>query len=463
MKIVLPPPLADVPPPQPWFSDFWLLLRNQMRVTLNTFRQRPGRTLAGIMGIFTLTLFLLFSLGSFAYGALSAISPQTIQGFLSLLFMAGLSGQIFFGVTSAFVTLYMAEDLELLFMTPAPIKVVFAVKSLSFFASNLLIAFIFMFLPGIICGLLFQAGAMFYVLAVLVSLGFCLLGTAAAELINLLVMRIVPPHRSKEAVGFIGALTGILIALIFQLPGLLINNKENLNLNSWLASQENFLHVMDYFPWGWGSFSLINGLAGNYAAAIFWSLLLVLSGGLAFGLAFVLVERGFRGGFISLSQGEGGRRRKERTASAGACHETTGKNQASFFQESVAYHGSAWQGTWAVAKKDLLTLKRDTREWFAFLVPLILMAFFIGQYIMAPSASSRSSLIAVLIMYTNMFSGNMALRAFGREGESDWLLNIVPLAGWPVVWGKLISSVLPTLVLMEALLVGTPWLWAFPR
>ncbi len=100
-------------------------------------------------------------------------------------------------------------------------------------------------------------------------------------------------------------------------------------------------------------------------------------------------------------------------------------------------------------------MRRDTREWFGYLVPLIIMAFFAGQFLFVPSVVTRNSSIMVLIIYSIMFSGNMALQSFGREGESDWLLNSVPLAGWPVVWGKLLASVLPTLFLMEALLVGT--------
>jgi ABC-2 type transport system permease protein len=116
---------------------------------------------------------------------------------------------------------------------------------------------------------------------------------------------------------------------------------------------------------------------------------------------------------------------------------------------------SSWLGMWAVAKKDLLSLKRDSRESFAYIMPLILMAFFIGQFFFFSNRANFISLINILIMYTVMFSGNLALKSFGREGESDWLLNSVPLAGWPIVWGKLLAAVLPTLILMEVLLVGT--------
>jgi len=448
VKIVLPPPLADPPPQQSFARDFTLLLKNQARVAWNTIRQRPLKTFFGLLVLLLLALSLLGSLAFYAYGALQNMPPQIVRGFLSLLFMGGLAGQIFFGVTAAFTALYMSEDLELLFMAPVSHKVVFAVKSLSVLGNNFLIALLFVFLPGIFGGLMFQAAALYYLLVLLVGGGLLLIGTAIAELINLLVMRLVPPHRSKEAIGFIGALTAILIALLFQVPNLLVNSRGQADPGAWLAGQGQMLRIMDFFPWGWGSLALSKGLSGEFFSGLAWSLLLLVLGAVLFMLAFVLVERGFRRGFISLSQGEGGRRRKLR-------EKRPRENISYLFKQETAVPASAWSGTWAVAGKDLLTFKRDTREWFGILIPLILMAFFVGQYFLAPSASSRSSMITVLIMYTIMFSGNMALRAFGREGEADWLLNSVPLGGWPVVWGKLIAAVLPTLVLMEAMLVGT--------
>ena len=458
MHIILPPPLTDPPQEQSFIQDFKLLLRNQLRVAWNKMRHRPKGALIGMVVLLLGLLSLLVSLGFSAYGSLKTMSPQTVQGFLSLLFMGGLISQVFFGITAAFAALYMSEDLELLFMAPVPLKVVFAVKSLSVIGSNVLTALLFVFLPGVFCGLFFQAGATFYLLVFLVGLGLLAIGTAVAELLNLLVMRLVPPHRSKEAVGFIGALAGILIALVFQLPSMVMNNKDKLNIGAWLAGQEQMLRVMDFFPWGWGSHALVAGISGNFLAGLGWSLLIFFVGAFLFMMAFKLVERGFRQGFISLSQGEGGRRREKRaTVVQGEEHRLQGKALPSLFKEEVIGVGSPWLGMWAVAKKDLLYMKRDTREWFGYLTPLIIMLFFVAQFMFSHADSSRTSLITVLIMYTVMFSGNMALQSFGREGESDWLLNSVPLAGWPVVWGKLLAAVLPTLLLMEVLLVGTSY------
>lgn len=455
MKLLFPPPLMDPPPEQSFRQDFMLLLKNQLRVSWNKMRHRSVGALIGMVVVLIGLSAMIGSLGYFAYGALQTMPPQTVQGFLSLLFMVGLGGQIFFGITAAFATLYMSDDLELLFMAPVPLKVVFAVKSLSVIGSNLLTALLFAFLPGVFYGLLFQAGASFYGLVLLVGLGLWASGTAVAELINLLVMRIVPPHRSKEAIGFIGALAGILIAILFQIPNMLINREEEFNLGAWLAGQEQLLSVMDFFPWGWGARALVAGISGNVLEGLGWSVLILCMGVFLFVLAFNLVERGFRRGFISLSQGEGGRRRKKRVAAVNGEAYRQKETNYLVFKEEAAGSASLWLGMWAVAKKDLLSMKRDTREWFGYMVPLIIMLFFIGQHLFLKVQSSNSSLITVLIMYTIMFSGNMALQSFGREGESDWLLNSVPLAGWPVVWGKLVAAILPTLVLMEALLVGT--------
>ncbi|MEL1134292.1 hypothetical protein AAC978_03825 [Desulfitobacterium sp. THU1] len=442
-----------------------LLLRSQLRVSWNKFRYRAKKTILVGLLIALGILAFISSLGYLAYGALESMTYEALQGFLSLLFLGGLVSQIFFGITAAFATLYMSEDLELLFMAPVSLKAVFAVKSLTVIGSNLVAAAFFVFLPGFFYGLFFQAGVAFYVLVVLVTLGLLALGTAIAELLNMLVMRLVPPHRSKEAVGFIGALAGIMIALFFQIPNMLMNQDEKVDMSAWFTGNQELLNVMNYFPWGWGAQSLVAGISGEFLSGLGWSLLILFVGVLLFILAFNLVERGFRRGFISLSQGEGGRQRtkQRKTSSMTVASDSSVAKQSqqspvkSFLtQDEVSTQkASLLYGAWSVAKKDLLYLKRDSREWFGYLTPLIIMAFFIAQYLFAATPGSESSLITIFIMYTIMFSGNMALQSFGREGESDWLLNSVPLGGWPVVWGKLLAAVLPTLVLMEALLVGT--------
>ncbi|NLA11337.1 MAG: hypothetical protein GX883_04355 [Firmicutes bacterium] len=456
MKIALPAPLTEAPPPRSFGQDFKLLLAAQLRVTWNKIRHWPRATLIGTAAISLLILYTLFYLAWFAYGALSQLPPETAGGFLALIFMAGFAGSLFFGITTAFATLYMSEDLELLFVAPVSTRAVFAVKSLVIAGGNSITVLIFTFLPALFFGLLFGAGPLYYLFAVLVTLGLWAAGIAIAELLNLLVMQIVPPHRSREAVGLLGGLGGLLIALLFQLPNLMLRNNQQFDPANWLSGRPELLRAMDYFPWGWGSRALAGSAAGHQGTALGWSLLLLVLGAMIFAAAFLLVERGFRRGWIALSRGQGGGSRKKRSKLKNRAGAARPQEGGLFDLPATAGpKASSWRGLWAVAKKDLLYLKRDTREWFGYLIPLVLLGFFIGQNIFLPGEASRATLIAILLSYTIMFSGNMAAQSFGREGESEWILNSVPLAGWPVTWGKLVAAVLPTIVLMELMLLGT--------
>lgn len=454
MNLQIPPPLTQAPPSHSFWQDFRLLAANQVLLTWNKIRQWPVKIWVIILLSGLGLISFLVYLGLLAYGVLDSMTPDIARGFLSLLFMVSLIGQMFFGIMAAFSALYMSEDLELLFTSPVSTRAVFAVKTMVVAASNLLTVALLVLLPGVFFGLLFGASFIYYIWVLVITVGLLAIGTALSELLNLFVMRIVPPHRSKEAMGLIGAVMGIFIALLCQIPNLVMTNGTELHFNEWLSQQQQLLKIMDYFPWGWSSLVLINGASGNHLPALGWSLLLLVQGVVVFSVAFLLVEQGFRRGWVSLSQGEGGRRRKAQRSSKTRYLELKGSPVLSVGGESFN-SASPWQGMWAVAKKDLLYLKRDSREWFGYLTPLLVLAFFIGRVLFFPGPGAHETLVAILVMYTIMFSGSLALQAFGREGEADWFLNSVPLAGWPVVWGKLLATVLPTLLLMEAFLTGT--------
>lgn len=457
MKVVLPPPLEQAPPARPAWHDFKLLIATQLRVTWNKIRHWPRLSWLAMAGIFLFAALMISLIGSVTYDALKGMNPEAGGAFLSLIFMVALAAMIFFGITAAFATLYMSDDLEILFMAPVATRAVFAVKSLVVAGTNFLPAALLIILPGIFFGILFTPGPLYYLWLALSTAGLLAIGTALAEMLNMLVMRIVPPHRSREAVGVIGALGGITIALLFQIPNLVMSSGRSFDLGAWLSGQQEMLKVMDYLPWGWGARALAGGISGDHLAGLGWSALLVAGGAATFAAAFLLVERGFRGGWITLSQGEGRRRKRRRRANTAV--RVTGRQAnetvLQLYDGSAAGSAPAWQGLWSVARKDLLYLKRDTREWFGYMTPLIVMVFFIAQYLFMSVEVAQIMLVTILIMYVIMFSGNFALQSFGREGESEWILNSVPLAGWPVVWGKLLGAVLPTLVLMMALLVGT--------
>lgn len=130
MKFELPPPLTQPPPPRSAWQDFILLSTTELRVTWNKLRHWPPVSWITIILAGAGCLAMLAFLGTIIYGALQSMEPQIARWFLSVLFMIGLAVQLFFGITAAFATLYMSDDLELLFMAPVPARVVFAAKLL---------------------------------------------------------------------------------------------------------------------------------------------------------------------------------------------------------------------------------------------------------------------------------------------------------------------------------------------
>lgn len=102
MRIELPPPIETPAPPQSFFKDFLLLFKNQMRVFWNKQTHQPKRVFFLYVFILLILVSVVSSFGYLIYGTLESVSPEAFGGLLTLVFMGGLMGQIFFGITAAF-------------------------------------------------------------------------------------------------------------------------------------------------------------------------------------------------------------------------------------------------------------------------------------------------------------------------------------------------------------------------
>ncbi len=455
MKSLLFSPLTQAPPARSFWQDFFLLVKTQFLLYKNRLKQISRGQRMVSLTIFLLLAFSLAFIGRLLYGKLMDIPPLMVSGILPTIFLLGITVQLFFGVTAAFNIFYASKDLELLFVAPVSSKAVFASKTFYVMNSTLLPTVFFIFLPGLFYGLLLGVSLFYYLWLLPVLLGLWALGSALASFLNIAIMRIVPPHRSKEAAGVLSIVTSLLFVVLYNLPMLLSGNKNIKDLAALIAAQENLIKVMNYFPWGWAGRALALGANNAHGKALGWSMAVLGLGLAIFLMALSLVEKGFRRGWLAISRGEGGRRRVRKKKVSRELV-PPGKPKEGLLNINIAPSpaiASPLQGIWAVAKKDFLYIKRDVREWMNLLLPIIIPALLVLGAVFYPESGAQGYLINLLIIYSIFSANNLALKAFSREGEAEWLLNSVPLAGWPVVWGKFIGAAVPSLVIFGFLLV----------
>src|SRR5690606_38117759 len=108
------------------------------------------------------------------------------------------------------------------------------------------------------------------------------------------------------------AIAGIVIALLFQIPNIMLQTQGEIDFADFITRNEGVFRTSLYFPWGWGSRALVSGISGDMIPALGWSALLLLSAVGLFAVSFTLLERGFRQGWISVTQQPARRREKRR-------------------------------------------------------------------------------------------------------------------------------------------------------
>ncbi|GEN85887.1 hypothetical protein OSO01_06260 [Oceanobacillus sojae] len=291
------------------------------------------------------------------------------------------------------------------------------------------------------------ASFLYYFVLLLVLLATSIIGLSIAYLLNLIVIQIVPASRANEFMTAMSFLSGLFVYLIFMLPQISSGRSLTDSLMAGLPI------LTDWVPVSWGSDAIIS--AANGSMSFFLPMILfILLTAVSVLLTTMLVEKGFRTGWIRMS--EGSRKKKKRKPK---------KERAQGVSHPVI----------AIGKKEWLSIKRDMREWMAFLPLAFFIVFPLIGFISGDVSLSElrgfneiSWPIAqgfFLFIYA-LFNGQLAASAIAREGLSAWVLRILPLSGRDIALGKLwISWVLPLIILtilecIVGILLGWAW-WQF--
>lgn len=387
-------------------------------------------------------LIFLYFLSRSALALGSVVSPDVVGPVLSLVFFVALITICLFGIPQVFKQLYSATDLQLLFTLPIATRKIFFVKYVQTFFGLPGIVGIVMLVLLTAFGIGSGYGWSYYPVLFLTVAAITVMAVSLAFLINLGLVQILPAKRIKEMMTVLGILLMVLIYAGIQIPtltgGLHLSPQ---NLTSWQG-------LPVWLPTTFAADGIGLAAQGKTMAWLPTLIIVLMAVFMAF-LASSLVERGFRRGWIRMSEGEG--------------KKVKSKKQS----RQPLHHPVIFVGI-----KEWHSLRRDVREWMMLLPMLVFMLFpFVGNLLTGDASVLRERpLISWIVVQAGfsflfgIFSGVLTSASVGREGKAAWIMRILPLSGRQVALGKFWISWLLPLVLICLLEVGFGilFLWPWP-
>jgi len=473
--------LAASPTEQIW-PAVWKLVRLRLQITWNSFKHaktvRKILTVIGYLlllafgaGILIGSWFLLKFLRSPDLLKYTGIDPAPFLQAMPVLIFTLLFFSILltsFGVLLQ--ALYLSGDMDFLLTSPVPLRSVFVAKLLQAVLPNfsLLALFGLPVLYGL--GIAQHYNILYYPLVLVVMVALTLAASGISALLVMMVVRVMPPRRAAEILGFIGGTIGLLCG---QAGNLFNSFGRNTDISgNQVAGMVTTLTRFNslWLPFAWPGRGLIDLGEGRWLSAI---LLLVVSLGLCalvFGMALVTAERWYYTGWAGMQVVT----RKKKTPrvlrqEAGAA---SGTAVVSARASTPLLQRLLPAPVWAIVNKDYLVYRRDMRNLSQLISPLILgviyslIIFRTGGRVpagqgQAPALFMQS--MQVLLSYSSVgmsvFVGWMLLNrlsgmAFSAEGKNFWLLKASPLRTVHLLLAKFLVAYIPTLLLGLFFLVG---------
>lgn len=433
------------------------ILRARWRVAVNTLWRgktiRKVLTVSAVVGLLVASYFV-YAFSRFLVRLLrEALSMEQLQEFApgveaafaalpGVTLLAFAVPMLLGSISFALSTLYFARDLDMLLVSPVPVRSVFIAR----FGEGMIPSYLLLFvlaapaLVGYGHGLGF--GLVFPLAVVVILLLLPLLPFGLGALLTMLLVKVIPPRRLREALAVVGGLLGVVFYIGSQLltqPGrrIRIEGEEVAGLvGRW---------DLAWLPTAWAARSLLAIGVGDWSRALLWGAPYLLATLGLWSVCVVLAERLYIGGWLSLSGTAGGRVR--RRARAGAGRETAIGNPMV-----------------AVMRKDLLTLRRDPQQLTQLLFPLAIAAFWVWRVatdarlngLEDVAGASDLGLVSIAVFIGLLISSTLGLSALSREGRGYWLLHLAPIDPLAILRAKWLLAWLPfpAIALVYALLTG---------
>ena len=345
--------------------------------------------------------------------------------------------------------MYLSGDMDFLLATPVPIRAVFIAKLFQAVLPNF--ALFSLFGIPILFGLGISNGynVSYYPLVILIMIFLAMAASGLSSLLVMLVVRVLPPRRAAEILGFMGAMFGLLCS---QLGNLANSFGRDFNISGTRLAGILYLSNIRWLP--------LNGRSGAGGTGRRTVALGQPAPGSDTGLCHrrIFVRPGHSRTLVLLRLGQdaGCRSKKddpslrEQTRLNGI-----GLELPAFLPRPVL----------AIVQKDFLTLRSDLRNLSQLVSPVIFGALYTlfllrgnseppGGRGTAPGwfmESFRTVLaygnIGISLFVGWMLLSRLAGMGFSHEGRNYWMLKVSLVRVWHLLASKFIVAYIPALSL----------------
>ncbi len=442
----------------------WVLTRARVQIWRNTLWRSPLPTklgLAALAGLITLAALGLYNFTRFVVRGLrdpefsvmlqqaAAENPSLpadpmlmLAALPGLVLLAALSLLVFSSFSSLLVSLYLSGDLEMLLVTPAPMRAVFVVK----FFGGLLPQYLLLFaLLGPVLlgyGQGMGYGPVYHLCAVLVLGLLPLLPAGLGALLVMAVVRVLPAHRAREIVSVLGGLIAVAFYVLSQLGDTWFPRVATPDTLAALLRAE-----LPALPSTWAGRALVAVGEGRPVPAIFYGSLFVVVSLAVFTACLVLAERLYYTGWSNLVV-QGGRPRRAQRGS----REAQRRVSAAWLRVVAPLPPEAR----AILVKDVRLFFHDLSNLQALIFPIAFALIWFYQLLVGrsrPEAAPEAPVwlpepggfgaTAVAFFICLSLSSALAGTGISREVRTFWILKIAPISPLSILLGKLTLAYLP--------------------
>ena len=403
-------------------------LRMLRNVLLRASRQERARARTGLL----LSSLMVFLIGFMAYGFANpfvelAIAEPAMQVVLdrlpAALFFAAFWMLLLSAVTVSIQTFYLNQEMTLLLSAPIPARAVFLAKFVEATLANAGL-FVSVAAPGLFAYSLARGDITmpFILHLAIVLVAFAALPTALGVLLSFLLMRVLPPGRTRDLLAALGimAFAAVYFALSMSVgrTGDAISIRQDTRHLAATLSQPVFLHG----PWAWAG-DVFNGTrtaTEAWQAAGFLALLAAASIAAAAALAQRIHWRGWAAA-----------QEAHTAAKPLGAGDDRWENRLAFLPGPMR----------AVLLKDLRSLRRDMRQLSLLFIPIAVVAVYLVnvtqvQLKHVPPVMLVFGLLPILAM----IALRLAMSGFVTENRAIWVMMAAPNDPAAVLAGKFLYA-----------------------